>query len=211
MRLMITVSMLLALTAPARAQEVPNPGAAPPAAAITDAQIQRALRRYRREPSVGRVVRSALRARSASPSRIRDAMDRARASGALPVTQASVRRGQAVDLRGLTGADDVTTNVSTDDDLVLEARMIFRFHRIVFASEEVGLLRELRAAEAERAQIARTVVRLYFERRRLLLERDLLGTRDLLHRVRVLEVEALLDVFTEGAFTRMMGGRPGGP
>ena len=175
---------------------------------LSDAQIERASARYRREPSVQRVVRSALAARSASPGRVRDAIDRARAAGCLPTTSASLRRGQAVDLRALTSGEH--TNVSTDDDLVLEARMIFRFDRILFAPEEVGLLRELRAVEAEQGEIARLVVQLYFERRRLQLERDLLGSGDAARALRILEIEGLLDAFTDGGFNRMMSGRRGG-
>lgn len=175
---------------------------------LSDAQISRGLVRYRREPTVQRVVQSALAARSASPGRVRDAMDRARAAGCLPTTSASLRRGQAVDLRALTNGE--RTNVSTDDDLVLEARVTFRFDRLVFAPEEVGLLRELRAVEAEQAEIARLVVHLYFERRRLQLERDLLNAGDATRVLRILEIEGLLDAFTDGAFNRMMGSRRGG-
>ena len=172
----------------------------------SDGEITIALARYSHEPPVQRVVEAAMRARSASPGRTRDAMDRARATGWLPTTTASIRRGQAVDLRALTG-DDARTNVSTDDDLVLEARMIFRFDRIVFAPEEVGLLRELRAVEAERGQVAAVIVQLWFERRRLQLERDLVAPADVTRRVRILEIEALLDAFTDGAFNRMMRSR----
>lgn len=182
---------------------------AAPAAAqstVTDGQITIALARYEHEPPVHRVVRAALRARSASPSRVRDAMDRARATGWLPTTTGTVRRGQGIDLRALAG-DETRTNVSTDDNLMLEARMTFRFDRIVFAPEEVGLLRELRAVEAEQGQIAEAIVQLWFERRRLQLERDLVAPPDVARRVRILEIEGLLDAFTDGAFNRMMGSR----
>lgn len=171
---------------------------------LTEAQIERALSRYRREPSVERVVDAAIRTGVADPSRVRDAMDRARGTGWLPTTRASLRRGQAIDLRALAGADGSPTNVSTGDDLSFGATMTFRFDRIVFAAEEVGLLRELRAMEQQREQLVRTVVSLYYERRRLQLERDLLGRADLLGAMRILEAEALLDSFTGGAFTRMM-------
>jgi len=48
------------------------------------------------------------------------------------------------------------------------------------------------------------VVHLYFERRRLQLERDLGGQVEVASELRILEAEALLDVFTNGAFSRMM-------
>ena len=197
MRHGLLLGMLLLVAAPVSAQAGP-----------TDDQIREALARYRNEPSVARVVRAAVAERSASPGRVRDAMDRARATGWLPTTRASVRRGQAVDLRALTG-DETPTNVSTDDDLVLDLRATFRFDRIVFAPQETSLLRELRAVEAAQLDLEQRVVSLWFERRRLQLEADLLGLRDLVRRIRVLEIEALLDAFTGGAFTRMMGRRRG--
>lgn len=192
----------LAMAAPAAAQE-----AAPPpseARAVSAERLDRALRRYRTEPSVQRVVRAALEARTASPGRVHDAMDRARGTGWLPTTRVAIRRGQAVDLRGLTGLADTPSNVSTDDDLMVEGSMVFRLDRIVFASEEVPMLRELRNLEQLRAEIVQAVVHLYYERRRLQLERDLLGPEDIAHAVRLLEVEALLDGFTGGAFARMI-------
>ncbi|HJL18739.1 MAG TPA: hypothetical protein RMH99_23965 [Sandaracinaceae bacterium LLY-WYZ-13_1] len=175
--------------------------------ALSRERIRRALRRYRREPSVARVVRAALRERTARPSRIHDAMNRARGAGWLPRVRASLRRGQAVDLRGLADDPEAVTNVSTDDDLTFEASLTFDLDRIVFASQETTLLRELRATEQREAEVARAVVHLYFERRRLQLERDLLGRHDLPRALRILETEALLDAFTGGAFTRMMGAR----
>ncbi|MCA9609586.1 MAG: hypothetical protein KC619_28505 [Myxococcales bacterium] len=175
-----------------------------------DARIERALRRYRAEPSAEWLVRAAVAARSATPGRVRDAMDRARATGWLPTATGGVRRGQAIDLRALTGTT-TPANVSTGDDLVLEARLVFRFDRIVFAPEEPRLLRELRATEAAEAELTVAVVSLYFERRRLQLEADLSGTIDLARRVRILEIEALLDAFTGGTFHRIMNRRRGDP
>jgi len=172
-----------------------------PALAQDDARIEEALARYRHEPTVDAVVEAALEQTSANPGRVRDAMDRARATGWLPTTRALVRRGQAVDLRALTG-ETTPTNVSTDDDLVLEARMTFYFDRIVYAPDEPALLRELRATEEARARLVAQIVALYFERRRLQLERDLSDATDLTRRVRILELTALLDRLSGGALTR---------
>ena len=152
------------------------------------------------EPSAVDLARAALAAQRANVSRVGDAMDRARATGWLPSVRAGVRRGQQVDLSGL--GLDAETNVSTDDDLIFDASLTFRFDRIVFASEEVGLLRELRAVEHRRSELVHLVVGLYFERRRLQLERDLLGGVQLVREIRILEIEALLDALTDGALTR---------
>lgn len=198
---MLAIVVIALGAAPARAQDDVQ---------MNDARIERALRRYRSEPSPGALVRAALATRSATPGRVRDAMDRARATGWLPSATGAVRRGQAIDLRALTG-DAAPTNVSTGDDLVLEARLAFRFDRIVFAPEEPRLLAELRAVEAAEVELTIAIVSLYFERRRLQLEGALAGATDLARRVRVLEIEALLDAFTGGAFHRMMVRRRGAP
>lgn len=176
------------------------------AAAAQDAApegVQRALSRYRNEPDVDAVVAAALAARSANPSRVRDAVDRARAAGWLPTTRVAIRRGQTVDLRGIGGGSlDEITNVSTDDALTFEASMVFRFDRLAFAPEEPALLRELRAVETERDRLVDAVIRLYFERRRLQLERDLGGLPDAERAVRIVELEALMNALSAGAFSR---------
>ncbi|MFK7987049.1 MAG: hypothetical protein AB8I08_13575 [Sandaracinaceae bacterium] len=183
--------LLFAFSPPASAQE-----AGPEA-------VQQALSRYRGEPDVDTLVSAALAARSADPSRVRDAMDRARAAGWLPTTRVAVRRGQTVDLRGIGGGTlDEITNVSTDDALTFEASMVFRFDRLAFAPEEPALLRELRAVETERDRVIDAMIRLYFERRRLQLERDLGGLPDAGRSVRILELEALMNALSGGAFSR---------
>lgn len=174
--------------------------------ALTAERIEAALYRYRHEPSASDVVRAALATRTADPARARDAIDRARLSGLLPTARAGLRRGQAIDLRGLTGTPD-DANVSTGDDLIVDGSLVFQLDRLVFAPQEGALLGELRALEQARAELVRAVIALYFERRRLQLERDLLGRRDLATMLRILEIEALLDAFTAGAFTRIMGAR----
>ena len=166
------------------------------------AQIREAMRRYRHEPSVERVLEAAMQTRTASAGRVHDAIDRARGAGWLPTARTSVRRGQTVDLRGLALGE--AANVSTDDALTFDATLTFRFDRIVFAPEEPSLLRELRAVEDARDLLAQRVIGLYFERRRLQLERDLMGAADLGVAVRIAELGAALNRFTGGAFLRMM-------
>lgn len=181
--------LVLVIAAPARAQ-------------ISPEQIEEALAYYDGEPRVDQVVRDALRAQSAHPGRVRDAMDRARVTGVLPIARVAIRRGQAIDLRALgVGGEDARTNLATDDDLMLEASLVFRFDRLAFASEETSLLRELRASEEARRELIRAVIAIYFERRRLQLERDLMAP-DLARALRILELEALLDALTDGAFLR---------
>lgn len=200
MKKVLSLAMLIAVVLLPRVALAQGP-------ALTEERIEAALYRYRDEPSVERVVQAALATHTADPARARDAIDRARLSGLLPTVRAAVRRGQAVDLRGLTNTGDIGTNVSTGDDLTVQGTLVLNLDRLVFASAEPRLLRELRALEEARAELVRAVVALYFERRRLQLERDLLGQNDLPHVLRILETEALLDGFTAGEFTRMMGPR----
>lgn len=182
-------------------------GVSAQAPALTPARIEEALARYRHEPSVGTVVRAALATRALDPARARDAMERARLSGLLPTARAGVRRGQAVDLRALTSNTGDRTNVYTDDDLMIEGSVVLRLDRLLFAPDEGALLRELRALEEARAELVRAVVALYFERRRLQLERDLVNRNDVPTALRILEIEALLDAMTDGAFTRALAER----
>jgi hypothetical protein len=78
--------------------------------------------------------------------------------------------------------------------------LVFRFDRLVFASEEPALLRERRSLEEARTTLVAQIVALYYERRRLLVERTLVGVPDLEAELRILEIEALLDALTGGRF-----------
>ena len=171
---------------------------------LTPARIRAALARYRHEPSVDAVVQAALDAPQLDPDRARDAADRARLAGLLPQARADVRRGQVLDLgTAQTGTTDRTT-WSTGDELAFGGSLTFQLDRLIFAGEEASLLRERRALEERRLAVETQVVHLYFERRRLQLERDLGGRVEVATEVRIIEAGALLDVFTNGAFSRMM-------
>jgi hypothetical protein len=75
---------------------------------------------------------------------------------------------------------------------------------VVFRSEEVGLLRQRQAELDARAALVRQVIHLYYERRRLQVERDLDPEPKVARSVRIAEATALLDAFTGGAFQRMI-------
>ncbi|MDH5676532.1 MAG: hypothetical protein OEZ06_30715 [Myxococcales bacterium] len=168
------------------------------------AELARAQRRYRHEPTVGAVVR-ALRAASRG-DRSASLAARARAAGWVPRLTLRARRGQAVDISAV-GSDE-QLKLSTDDDLMLEASLVFELDRVVFRREEVALERQAQAARIQQRRLEREVVGLYFERRRLQLERDLLGQDGPEHALRIAEIEALLDIFTNDAFTRMLVASP---
>ena len=83
------------------------------------------------------------------------------------------------------------------------AALTFELDRVVFRSEEVGLLRERRSAQDARTERAEAVLALYYARQRTLLELELQGPSP----QRELDLAystARLDAFTNGAFTRMI-------
>jgi hypothetical protein len=166
--------------------------------------MRAALARYARiEPPIDRVVDAAVAASSDDPDRARALAARARLSGLVPSFRLGVRRGRGQDTSARIG-DEIHANLSTDDDLALSATATLSLDRLVFTSEEVALLREERAAARSREQLVRAVVSAYYERRRLMLERDLLGRRSADRLARIWELTALLDVFTDGRFRSMM-------
>jgi hypothetical protein len=170
--------------------------------APTQAALAAALARHAREPSVEQVVAAALRA--AVADRAVALAARARSAGWVPRVGLRARHGQTVDLASSQSLDEEALRLSTDEDLTLEATLTFELDRVVFRTEEVALAREARAETEARAQRAREVIALYFERRRLQLERDLGAPPSAETSARIEHIEALLDVFTKGEFRRMM-------
>jgi hypothetical protein len=191
----VIAGLLLAAPVATQAQDDPEH-------VLDPRMVTTAMRRYRGEPSAERVVRSAVRAGAVDPLRARRVADRARAAGWVPWLRVTARRGQARDLQIETDATGI--DVSTDDELSAEATLTFRLDRLVFAPEEVPLLREERARAEARHELIRAVLHVYFERRRLQLERDLLGRGGIEIEARIAEAEGLLDAFTGGRFSRMM-------
>jgi len=155
----------------AAAQPVPD---ASHGAAGEQRAVAEAMARYRREPSVRELI-AAMHARSGSGSSSSELGDRARLSGWVPTIGLKARRGQAVDLAS--SSDDDALKLSTDDDLTLEAALTFDLGRVVFAREEVAIARQAHAEREDAQERVREVIGLYFERRRLQVERDLLRER----------------------------------
>lgn len=131
-----------------------------------------ALARYAHEPSIAEVLRAALAAHYDPTNQA--LRERARLSGWVPIVGLKARRGQGVDLAS--SAADEGLRLSTDDDLTLEAALTFHLERVVFADEEVALAREARGERGDASKRGAEIIRLYFERRRLQLERALLST-----------------------------------
>jgi hypothetical protein len=93
---------------------------------------------------------------------------------------------------------------SADDDFVIEASLTFALDKLVFHRNEVSIARERRALIEARVTLVHAIVQLYFERRRLQLERDLSSQPEVARTIRIVEIEALLNAFTQGEFERMI-------
>ena len=200
-------------TAAARAQASEPPEDAPAAASAPEAgpppskeAIAAAEARHAGEPSVDSVVQATLLA--APPPRALALAARARLAGLMPRIGFRIRRGQTVDLSAPQSLDADALRVRSNDDITLEATLSFELERVIFRREEVALLHQSALERGARDRMVREVIALYFERRRLQLERDLHGDAALARGLRIAEIEALLDIFTNGAFRRMIA-KPG--
>jgi hypothetical protein len=172
--------------------------------ALDPETIANLLERYAREPSAITVARAAVKAAEGDPDRFASMLRRARWRGLVPSLSLGARRGQGVDLRTTVTEDD-SVRFTSGDDLVLSATLRFELGRLLFADEEVTIAREARMARVARLELIRDVVHWYYLRRRLQLERDALGHTSVTRELKIAEIEALLDVFTNGVFGSMIG------
>jgi len=151
--------------------------------------------------SVRTVVALALKAaRHTAKGRVDELARRARLAGLVPQLRLAARRGLQQDQSSTSTLSDDRTNASLGDDLTLEAGLTFQLDRLVFAPEQVRLLAVERWLAADRRKLIEDVVRLFFRREKLLAERRASTEIDPVMEADILELEALLDAFTEGAF-----------
>ncbi len=176
----------LAPSAGARAQEA------------SAADVRAALADQHDEPDVRDVVAAVLRHSDIDPSRAQGAMERARLAGLLPMVRAGLRQGTGYDF--LTRQSDTTgtSSLTGSQDLAFIGQLTFRLDRLLYAQDERSLLRESRAAAERRLELVAEIVRLYFERRRLLVEITLTGETDLDREARIAEIDALFEVLSGG-------------
>jgi hypothetical protein len=185
---------------PASAQATEDPDAEIVEATPTLESIETAVEAWAFEPTVDEVVGWAAEEGLFDPDRADDAVERARLSALLPQVRVGVRRGLGWDALFRQSTTTDTSSLASGEDLSIVGTLVFRLDRLVFASEEPALLRERRSLEEARTTLVAQLVALYYERRRLLVERTLTGTPDLAAELRILEIEALLDALTGGRF-----------
>jgi hypothetical protein len=108
--------------------------------------------------------------------------------------------------------------VDTVDDVRYEARVTWDLAKLVFSGDELAAQAETIHMAEIRRDIEVTLTRLYFERRRLGLERPPAGAGErtvaLRRELRLREIESELDALSGGAFSQCTAGRAsaqGGP
>jgi hypothetical protein len=188
--LLVSSTPALATADPPTVADAGVPNTVPPVAAASP------------EPSVGEVVQYARRAaRTLGPAHVRELARRARLRGLVPQLRLGADRGLRQNLSS-------TTTVQTreieaiGDDLSFSASLTFDLDRLVFAGEEVRLLSIARWLEADLRKLIAEVVRLYFQRRRLVREQASAAVPDPELADAIRETTALLDAYTDGAFSR---------
>jgi len=164
--------------------------------------------------AIDRLCAAAVETALADPERARALVVRARLAGWLPEMGFRVYRRWAR-TEGVTLEDPVTgapipVDIKAIDDVRYEWRATWDLSRIVFNPDEISAhLEALRMADVRR-DIQLMVIRLYFERRRLMTELSRRGgaldRRPASDRqrgnLRILEIEAELDALSGGAFSQ---------
>ena len=149
------------------------------------------------------------------PERGRSYVNRARHAAWLPEVRLRVDRrfGRSESLDQPSTSTSVTSplGVDTVDDVRYEARVTWDLARLVFNSDELAAQAQTIHMAEIRRDIEVTLSRLYYERRRLGLERLPSGpgerTVGLRRELRLREIESELDALSGGAFSQCTAGR----
>ena len=159
---------------------------------------------YDDEPDIAEVIAAARAHADPLRAEFASLAQRSRLRGLLPRLTASLRHGQAYDLTDTQVAAGTRYRVGSDRDLSVQLELLFDLPSLLASREEQGLLRQQRIVGQTRETVLPRIVKLYFERRRLQILRDLGVRADVAAQIRIVEVEALLDSFTGGAFSSMI-------
>lgn len=129
---------------------------------------------------------------------------RARSSAWLPQMRWSMRYGRGVDWH-LYADDQARWNTGTD--IALTGGLWFQLDRLIFSNDELGVLRESRMHAESLNTRLQHLIKLFYERKRLLVEQmqpDGTGLAALPMNawIRVQEIEAALDLSTGGVLSR---------
>jgi hypothetical protein len=156
------------------------------------------------------------------PERGRSYVNRASHAAWLPEIRLRMDRrlGRSESLDQPSTSTSITSplGVDTVDDVRYEARVTWDLAKLVFSGDELAAQAETIHMAEIRRDIEVTLTRLYFERRRLGLERPPAGAGErtvaLRRELRLREIESELDALSGGAFSQCTAGRAsaqGGP
>jgi len=149
------------------------------------------------------------------PERGRSYVNRARHAAWLPEIRLRLDRrlgrSESLDLPSTSTAITSPLGVDTVDDVRYEARVTWDLARLIFSNDELAAQAQTIHMAEIRRDIEVTVSRLYYERRRLGLERLPTGagerTAAMRREVRLREIESELDALSGGAFSQCTAGR----
>lgn len=148
-----------------------------------------------RTPSIAQVIEWLRDLPEHDAEEVRDLRTRVRRGGWLPLLRVGARQGLGQDYSaGATTAQRYSTGQNYGFDISLT----FHFDRAVVAANELGFIRETRARQEARQRYVHEVIEIYFERERLLSNGESASA------VRVEQLTALLDYYTEGRFSRAL-------
>ncbi len=205
----VTIAALLGASL-ASAQAPPDPrgrapgdsDARPGSRVAPEEALAEALARYERaEATVDEVISRALARYDAGMTSVKRLRLRARRAGLLPTVRVGARHGRGDDASAQTGSSDRVV-ISTDVALTLDATLTWNLSRAAYGRDEVALLREERTRARERRDLMRYVVTLFFERRRLQLERDLGAGMDAARAMRIRALQAELEAVSGAHLAR---------
>jgi hypothetical protein len=194
------------------AQDLPPAPTPPPVETPAAAEPPTRLRPPPPDAEIGCLVEArarAVEAALAEPERARSYVVRAGRAAWLPELRLRIERrtgrSESLDLEPTSSTSTGPLGVDTANDVRYEARATWDLSRLVFSPDEMAAgFQALRMADMRR-EIESQVNRLYFERRRLLVEPPPTrsSTADHARRaVRVEELDAELDALSDGAFSR---------
>ena len=160
----------------------------------------RVLEARTNEPSIESLVRAALASRRFDPGRATEARERARLSGLLPQLRVGLQRGSGWDMRTQQTSTSDSAVLANDDSWSVVGTATFELDRLIFAGEENQLFTEERRLEELRLRLVREIVHAYYARLALVwAERQ--GPSQPERIMEIAELGAMLDVWTEGAFS----------
>lgn len=150
------------------------------------------------------------------PERARSYVSRARRAAWLPELRLRMDRRfgrrESLDVPSISTTLTSPLGLDTVDDVRYEARVTWDLARLVFSHDELAAQSQSMHMAEMRRDLEIAVSRLYFERRRLRLDRASANASDRTVRreLRLREIEAELDALSQGAFSQCTAGRSHG-